>query len=172
MNVLIPFGMAAQFMSYEPSPAQGKLARTMSSIEERVFVDQHALLPVPPPLDVLQAPIAQFVSRRWKEPCEAMFEFLAVQHPASLLRLIEQGKLDAADLTFAAELAGRLKHSEAVRRTLLPLLAHPRAVVREGAIYGLSNHLDEASRERLAELVEKDQSPAVRAAAADALDEP
>jgi len=157
---------------YAPSPAQGEVARLLARIEHEVFVRQYRLRPVPPPFDELPPPIAQRIASRWREPCEAAFEYLAEHSPPHLLQLIERGKLDAADLTFAAEIAGRVADSVAVRHTLLALLSHPEAVVREGAIYGLARHLDSAVRQQLSELAAKDPSAAVRTAAADALDEP
>ncbi|HSN97755.1 MAG TPA: HEAT repeat domain-containing protein [Candidatus Nanopelagicales bacterium] len=172
MNTLDLPSPPAYVLEYRPSPAQGELARTISRIERGVFIAQHEARPAPPPFDDLPPPVAQLVASRWKEPCEGAFEYLAAHHPRHLLRLIQGGKLEHADLTFAAEIAGRLRDEGAVQRALLPLLSHPEAVVREGAIYGLSRHLNASVRERFAELAAKDPSAAVRSAAADALDDP
>jgi HEAT repeat protein len=116
-----------------------------------------------PPLD--HAPIAD----QGRRPCEAAFEFLADNHPSELLGLIVSNRLGPTDLTFAAEIAGKLSDSEAVRRTLLPLLMHDDAVVREGAVYGLALHADETVRAALIRHSASDPSPAVRQAATDAL---
>src|SRR5438445_8008085 len=43
---------------------------------------------------------------RWQRPCEAMFETLASQDPAALMKLISSGELESANLTFAAETLG------------------------------------------------------------------
>ncbi|AKT44062.1 HEAT repeat domain-containing protein [Chondromyces crocatus] len=171
MTMLLLLSPSALVTDYLPSPGQGSVARAIMQAEQQVFLDQHALRPVPPSLDALSPPIAQIVASRWREPCEGLFEFLALQHPAELLRLIRNGKLEAADLTFAAEIAGQLKNSHAVQTTLLPLLSHTEAVVREGAIYGITRHQDAAVREKLAQLAASDRSNAVRTAAADALEE-
>ena len=116
-----------------------------------------------PPLD--HAPIGD----QWSGPCEAAFEFLAENHPSELLRLIVSNRLRPTDLTFAAEIAGRLSDGAAVRRTLLPLLMHDDAVVREGAICGLAQHGDETVRAALIRHSASDPSPAVRQAETDAL---
>ena len=105
----------------------------------------------------------------WDGPCEAAFEFLADNHPSELIGLIVSNRLGPTDLTFAAEIAGRLSDGAAVRRTLLPLLMHDDAVVREGAIYGLALHADETVRAALIRNSACDPSPAVRQAAADTL---
>lgn len=171
MTAIVTAGLPAQALEYRPAPAQGEAARSLARIEQALLVRQHQLRPAPPPFDDLDPLVAHAVASRWKEPCEGAFEFLALNHAEQLLRLIALEKLAPADLTFAAEIAGRLADSDAVRRTLVPLLDQQEAVVREGAIYGLTRHLDQEVRERLLELAAKDPSAAVRTAAADALDE-
>jgi HEAT repeat protein len=110
------------------------------------------------------------LARAWFTPCEAAFEYLSRRYPESLLRVIRSGLLLPADLTFAAEIAGRADTSEdEIRTALIPLLAHEDAAVREGAIYGLAGHIDRATRERIESLARSDSSAGVRAAAADAL---
>lgn len=121
-------------------------------------------------LDVL-SPEARAAVAHWSVPCESAFDALAGQHPADLLRLCTAGVLRPGCLTFAAEAAGRIADSGAVRGALLPLLAHHSAVVREGAIYGLHKHHDAAVRDALARIAASDPSDAVRVVAADALDE-
>jgi hypothetical protein len=125
----------------------------------------------PSPFDGLEPSVASEVASRWTEPCEGAFEYLSSKHPDNLLRLIESGTLADRDLTFAAEIAGRIDDDGAVRRALLPLLSHPAAFVREGAIYGLAAHVDALVRAHLTRLAADDSSAAVRNAAADALDE-
>jgi len=99
---------------------------------------------------------------RWSEPCEAMFEFLAANYPQDLLKVVSATVLAAPVLTFAAEIAGRTVRTPAVRTALAPL-------VREGAIYGLRDHADEAIVERLRSMARGDRSPAIRRAASDTL---
>lgn len=103
---------------------------------------------------------------------EATLEQLAASAPHELLRLIASATLDPADLTFAAEAAGRIGagDAEAVRAALLPLLGHASSVVREGAIYGLVLHMDPTVRLRLVEVAARDASPAVRSVAAETLE--
>jgi HEAT repeat protein len=114
--------------------------------------------------------LASYLATRWQEPCEGAFEYLAASHPSNLFDVISSGLLDPADLTFAAEIAGRVPDSKAVRRALLPLLSHREAVVREGAIYGLHQHTDDVVRESLERIAAGDASSAVRRAAVDALE--
>ncbi len=154
-----------------PSPAYSEDARKLQRRQDETFVALHQARPAPPPFDSLSPKVAAEISHTWKEPCEGVFEFLAAKYPASLLQLISENRLEPADLTFAAEIAGRIGTSAEVAKTLRGLLAHPSAVVREGAIYGLANHLDDSLRAALGRLASHDASPAVRTAAAGALDE-
>lgn len=101
-------------------------------------------------------------------PCEAAFERLAKESPAELARWIDSGKLDPADLTFAAEILGNCDDSALVVKTLLPLLRHNDDAVREGAVYGISRHADGPTKRELEAIRWHDPSPAVRSAASDA----
>ena len=109
--------------------------------------------------------------------CQNDLERLRHEAPQELLTYLSSDTSALPDhlLTFAAELAGDLdsQYADATRSALLQLLEHPRAYVREGAIYGLSKlppttKVRSALRQRLAESTEP--SAAVREAAEDALD--
>jgi HEAT repeat protein len=89
---------------------------------------------------------------------EVYFERIAVEDPARLIELLSSGEIDATLLTFAAEIAGRRMSSEQVVPSLLKLLHHERAVVREGAIYGLREHLSEEVSIAIQAMVETDPS--------------
>jgi hypothetical protein len=103
-------------------------------------------------------------------PCEALFERLAIDDPARLLSFLEPGKLEPHALTYAAEIAGQTMAAGRVVDPLLRLLDDPCAVVREGAIYGISHHAaDERVLARLSRLAAEDPSPGVRAAATGAM---
>lgn len=82
-------------------------------------------------LDVLSTEARAAVAA-WAEPCEAVFEVIAAKHPKDLLRLCSAGVLRPGDLTFAAEVAGTIADSAAVRAALMPLLYHASPMVREG----------------------------------------
>jgi HEAT repeat protein len=130
------------------------------------------LVLVPPdPFAAISDDAAYELRLRWKEPCEGAFEYLRKIYPDELFRWIRSNKLRPTDLTFAAEIAGRSVASEAVREHLLPLLRHPNRSVREGAVYGLREHMNEDVMKALQAVAEKDESAAVRGAAADALDD-
>ena len=77
-----------------------------------------------------------------ERPSEEYFERLAQFRSERLLNLIENG-LRPADLTFAAEIAGRHLNGPRLMILLKGLLGHPKPVVREGALYGLACHLSE-----------------------------
>lgn len=105
-----------------------------------------------------------------REPTEAELRALAAQNPAQLIRLLRERRLSVAGLTNAAEIAGALPTKE-VAPILLELLAHPSAVVREGAVLGLGRHVDDdAVRAKLHTIAESDASSGVRATARDMLD--
>lgn len=106
----------------------------------------------------------------WQKPCVAMFEYLAEADPSRLIRMIDGGTLPPEDLTFAVEIAGRLLEDIAVP-SLLKMLIHESAVVREGAIYGLGHHRSERIDSRLREISESDPSLGVRDAAAATLED-
>jgi len=164
---------AVAFTEYEPFvpvPAMGDVARQIKGAEWRAKVDTQRNRAVPPPFDCLDDEIAYEISQRWRQPCEAAFEFLVARNSRQLARLIDSATLRPADLTFAAEILGRAADSNLVRSTLVPLLRHNEAVVREGAIYGVAGHLDEATRVVLRRMAETDRSAAVRTAAEGALE--
>jgi hypothetical protein len=102
---------------------------------------------------------------KWSKPCEAVFEFLSLEDPKSLAKIIQEEPLEASDLTFAAEHMGNCEDTALVKKTLIPLLNHNEAVVREGAIYGLANHLDSVVKYKLFKISKIDKSTAVREAA-------
>jgi HEAT repeat protein len=125
--------------------------------------------------------------REWIKPTGEMFEDLASRSPARLVELLLGAKLEEIDLargaeavgrkltdvelSFAAEACGGIEDSVLAIAGLLPLLSHPTAPVREGAIYGLQRHLEasEEARSALRLIAESDASPGVRRAASDAL---
>jgi len=154
-----------------PSPAYSKDAQQLLKRQRETFIALHQARPAPPPFDSLDPAVAAEISDKWKESCEGAFEFLAAKYPKSLLQLIVEGRLEPADLTFAAEIAGHIASSEKVVRALRPLLSHSAAVVREGAIYGLAAHLDDSLRAELRRMSSADASAAVRTAATDVSDE-
>jgi hypothetical protein len=156
---------------YVPSPAQGEDAWQVAQIHQRLKEARQASRPVAPPFDVLDRELAADVFEKWPKPCEAAFEYLAGRAPGGLLSLIRSGRLDVADLTFAAEIAGRIADSIAVRAVLAPLLTHAEPVVREGALYGLTRHVDSGLRASIEDMALHDASEAVRTVARDVLDE-
>ena len=108
----------------------------------------------------------------WLVHCEDEFEWLADHDPAKLLNLITSGTLTDPDLTFAAEYAGLI--GESAIPYLVPLLDHPKAYVREGAIIGLQatrrigQHPEVLTK--LRQLAGTDPSEALREVALEALD--
>ena len=79
--------------------------------------------------------------------------------------------INPSRLSFAAEIAGRQLPSEKVIPILLTLAGHAEPVVREGALYGLSFHLDdEVVRTTISSIASSDTSEAVRSVADDLMD--
>jgi hypothetical protein len=178
---------------YLPAPALSENNRSLSFEQRKRFVPHEALgssaegiryaahmvvavlgrgsPPPPSPFDCLDPELARRVALGWDEPCEGAFEYIVDHQPSELARLIRDGALAPGDLSFAAEILGRAFDSHLVRKTIGPLLQHPEAVVREGAIYGLTRHLDDPMRAELERTSRSDPSAAVRTAAKDALDE-
>lgn len=93
------------------------------------------------------------------------------EHPIQLVGLIEDGVMDDAELTFAAEALGDAEESrDVVVDTLLKLSKHKSPLVREGAVYGLEGHVDmDKAYLRLIEMATNDDSPGVRDSALDAM---
>ncbi len=113
----------------------------------------------------------RFVSPSWPEPSESLFRDYARDFPFLLAAWIMSGALNPGDLTFAAEIAGSIETELLAVATLLPLLEHESSLVREGAIYGLSEHLNEQVRSALTERLAVEESPGVRGAIEEALEE-
>jgi hypothetical protein len=108
----------------------------------------------------------------WGKPCQGLFSELVDTSPETLLTLIEYQDMRPTLLGFAAETAGLIEDSEVVTKTLIPLLTHAKFYVREGAVYGLSNHLDfPGIRERLEEQLASDSSESVCMAIQEALED-
>jgi hypothetical protein len=78
-------------------------------------------------------------------------------------------ELPIHELTFVAEALGSMEQSYLVRRLLIPLLSHEHAAVREGAVLGIKDHIDDAVRPLLETIAMYDSSHAVRLVASDAL---
>ena len=109
---------------------------------------------------------------KWPTHCQDEFDYLSQYHPGILVALIKNNELEDTLLTFAAESLGLSKNTELVETTLLPLLNHQFAPVREGAIYGLQRHIYDSSKilEAIQYVTLKDTSKGVRTAAQDAID--
>lgn len=97
----------------------------------------------------------------------AHWQALSVSDPARLIAALSNDELPTWELSSAAEVAGCLP---AARTALIALLDHRSPLVREGAIYGLAQQLDNdpSLREPLTQMT-LDPSEGVREAAAEAL---
>jgi len=105
------------------------------------------------------------------EHYEDRFVEMARSNPSGLLELLFKENISPADLTFAASAAGDIPDSELVVPMLLKLLEHKSAIVREGAIYGLSNYLpSDTIYDKFRELRSSDHSTGVRETLAQILD--
>ncbi len=119
-----------------------------------------------------------FVDAEPRVLCENLFKRLSLEDPNELIRIIKEDNLRPSHLTFAAEYLGNVP-TEIAMTALLDLLKHESAIVREGAIFGLSivltRHAEtgevtvtEKIREALKALQE-DPSPGVRLTAKEVL---
>jgi hypothetical protein len=104
--------------------------------------------------------------------CEALFERLASESPEELIQIVRDSRGPHSRLTYAAEILGRAVRTAKTAETLLRVLAeHPSPLVREGAVLGLTHHLERAGvRDALRKAAELDPSPGVRRAVAEALE--
>jgi HEAT repeat protein len=146
-------------------------AKTIREAQGNAFLDLQRGRALPPYLALLSPEARVVVDARWSDVSEAMFEFLAVNYPSELLKLISGNVLSPPAMTFAAEIAGRTSFGDAVRTVLLPLLDHASPLVREGAIYGLRQHADATVTQKLRTLAKSDPSSGIRQAASDTLDD-
>jgi len=104
--------------------------------------------------------------------CQAVFEDLARSSPEELAEIIRENHAPDTRLTFAAEILGRDVDTPAVAAMLKEIiLTHPSPLVREGAVLGLSHHLQRIGvQTTLHRAAANDPSPGVRRAAAEALE--
>ena len=92
---------------------------------------------------------------------------IAQSNPKELARLLTSPGADTHMLTFGAELLGEVNDERIVLPTLRQLLKHVHALVREGAMMGLSSfYVDRKPPQdiidRLQTIANSDPSPALR----------
>jgi hypothetical protein len=104
--------------------------------------------------------------------CRAVFEGLARTDPAELLSIVRHDRAADSRLTFAVEILGEHVRQPWVAGALLEIVAsHRSPLVREGAVLGLSHHMERLGvRDALRARAAGDPSPGVRATAQDILD--
>lgn len=100
-------------------------------------------------------------------PSREEFNNLAGENPNALLTWIQSGELKPGFLTYALESLGSVHLP--VLEELLEATTHESAVVREGAIYGLSVYFSRI-KDALENLVGNDSSVGVREAAREVLE--
>lgn len=105
--------------------------------------------------------------------CQAVFEDLARSSPEELAKIIRENRASDTRLTYAAEILGRDVDTPAVAGLLRQIVqTHPSPLVREGAVLGLSHHLQRLGiRDAVRRAFTDDPSPGVRRAAAEALED-
>jgi len=115
---------------------------------------------------------------KWPVPCEDMLRWVLDQDPHGFAVWMYYERLPDTLLTFGAEMLGEISalpvthtiRMEAIE-ALTKLAQHPKAYVREGAVYGLGCFtMDKEAADLLRNLVEHDPDPSVKLAAAEALD--
>jgi hypothetical protein len=99
------------------------------------------------------------------------YKDLAINNPTLLVKLIEDGSLDAVQLTYAAESMSLTRESSIVVPCLIKLLENTSSLVREGAVYGLEGHLEyRGVINCLKNTSENDSAEGIREAALEALE--
>lgn len=101
---------------------------------------------------------------------EDFFRQLVSSDPGRLAKIIREENLKPSQLTFAVEIFGEIEDSPLVIDVLLPMLDHDSALVREGVIYGLSEHLTKEVKARLKDIAYNDSSMEIRNIALQLLD--
>jgi hypothetical protein len=103
-------------------------------------------------------------------PSEETFARLAHEAPAQLIAWM-RSSMPPAQLTYAAERLGKGNPGQLGLALLIELLRHDKAYVREGAIYGLANHVAHPNViSALRGVVQEDQVPGLRELAAELLE--
>lgn len=112
------------------------------------------------------------VSAGWKEPCGAMFEYLAVRAPDRLEAYVNDASISIGLRMRAVEAVAKVAEPTLGRRILLEVLQQSPAPMKEAAVYALQAHLDADALNVLRGLAADASGPAaVREAAADVLAE-
>jgi len=158
--------------AYQPSDTAITSRPYGTGVSSRFLEEAAAVLSV----EIIQLPSpARAASPReplaWKGP---PFKTLAKTEPMQLISLVGNSALADHDLTFAAEALGFVENEPAAIITLLEWLGnHKSPIVREGVVYGLARHARTLKNARLLLewMAQKDASPEVRAAAAEALED-
>ncbi len=80
---------------------------------------------------------------RWPQPCRNKFRAWARHCPQKLVDFLLGSEGDNADLTWAAEIAGRTLPWELAVVPLVQLATHQSPLVKEGMLNGLSYHMSQ-----------------------------
>lgn len=94
---------------------------------------------------------------------------LAKENPAKLM--MEMVRMGPPELIVAAEILGAWNNTPESRACLIDLTKHINALVREGAVYGLTHSIEEPDNWEALEALRNDPSPDVREAVDDALED-
>jgi len=108
----------------------------------------------------------------WGQPCRNMYRALADAQDHRLLDIVQDRQVADTTRTYAAETAGQLTDSAQVVPVLSACLSSDSLLMREGAVYGLSQHWHAPGvPDLLAARFEVEQSSGVRQAIEEALAE-
>lgn len=121
-------------------------------------------------VDIREKRLKEYVSdyysgTEWKKPCKNMFRHLSTNDPEMLVSIIKYGNLRDTLMTFALEELGRSPKSKSIFDILVKFLDNEDSLIREGAVYGLSNYLgDREINAKLSFMSVHDPSRGVREA--------
>jgi len=163
---------------FSEDPSVGRQLRRRPSPEPflAVSVGETRMPDATPAADVAEPPAEEIINWRQVVPAvfarefsaisEELFVALAARAAPRLAKLLTtDGLLDDTELSLAAEAIGRAEDEKLVRQTLVPMLKHRSALVREGAIYGLAELGSNEVRSAIATTAKNDKHPGVRRAA-------
>lgn len=87
-----------------------------------------------------------------------MLDFLVKNHPHHFVSLLHSPDMDDCLLSAGCMLCCGMEQSSLARKALLPFLDHSSSLVREGALYGLSFHMNRTVCKKLLSIQKKEEN--------------
>lgn len=101
---------------------------------------------------------------------DAELKIICEKFPGKVAKWLENNRIDPAVLTFLAEKVGQMSNHRKIIQGLMSASHHESVLVREGAIYGLSHHVNKPTvMNRISAMASNDPSPTIRECADEAI---